>query len=272
MVASTSPPPSSAFLDTLANNKRIQPDSWYLIAAAASVTLGRASSWLPAIYTHACAPLGPAPLEPSPAPENVAEDPLPRRKVVRRLKEAIVKGTILHGVPTGIGASIALHAALVPGDRDDSFVREGFHLDGKNEQRGYEALHRIYRDEMPLVGDLKTGMRDVEWFSYNITYGAVLSPISDTSPRAPLSLKETEMVILSCLLAMRADLEVRWHLRGCLWAGLKEEEVEAVQCMVEEIARECAGVDCKTGMPRVHDMIKVMKEREAEKAAAAAKD
>jgi len=263
----SAPPPSAAFLQRLAGNTRLQPNSWYLIAAATSVTLGCGHSWIPAIYAHAVAPLGPAPEETTPAPEVFDEDPLPRRKVVRRLKEALVKGAILHGVPHAIGASLALKEALAPGDRDDSFVRSGFELDGKNEERGHEALHRIYRDEMPLVGERKTAMRDVEWFSYNVTYGVFLAPISDTNPRAPLSLKETEMVVLSCLLAMRAELEVRWHLRGCIWVGMSEEEVEEVQRVVEEVARECAGVDVREGMPRVAEIVKVVREKEALKAA-----
>ncbi|KZT62446.1 hypothetical protein CALCODRAFT_406272, partial [Calocera cornea HHB12733] len=160
-----------------------------------------------------------------------------RRRVVRRLKEALVKGAILFGVPRAISASLALQDALAPGDRDDSFVREGFHLDGENEQRGHEALHRIYRDEMPLVGERKAQMRDIEWYSYNATYGVFLAPISETSDRAPLSIRETEIVVLACLVALRAPLEVRWHLRGSLRVGMKEEEIEAVQCAVEEVAK-----------------------------------
>ncbi|KZO91062.1 hypothetical protein CALVIDRAFT_542120 [Calocera viscosa TUFC12733] len=267
MAHSSSPAPSTEFLDSLASNPKLQPDTWYLIAAATSVTLGKGASWIPAIYAHAVSPVGPAPAEATPSPPVFADDPLPRRRVVRRLKEALVKGAILHGVPHAIGASLALKDALVPGDRDDSFVREGYHLDGQNAARGYEALHRIYRDEMPLVGELKSAMRDVEWFSYNCTYGAFLAPISDTDPRAPLSIRETEMVVLSCLVALRAELEVKWHLRGSLWVGMPEEEVEAVQCAVEEVARECAGVDVRTGMPRVQEMVRLMKEKEAQKAA-----
>ncbi|KZO91061.1 hypothetical protein CALVIDRAFT_602484 [Calocera viscosa TUFC12733] len=258
--------PSSAFLDSLVSNTRLAPDTWYLIAAAASVTLGMGDTWVPAIYAHAVAPLGPAPAETTPSPPVFEEDPLPRRKVVRRLKEAITKGAIILGVPRAISASIALKDALEPGDKDDSFVREGYELDGKTEQRGHEALHRIYRDQMPLVGDDRKEMRDVEWYSYNVIYGVFMAPISDTDSRAPLSLRETEMVVLSCLVALRAKLEIKWHLRGNLWAGVTEEEVEAVQCAVEEVAKECVGLDVRTGMPRVQDIVKILNEQEAQKA------
>lgn len=89
--------------------------------------------------------------------------------------------------------------------------------------------------------------------SENITYGLFLAPISEANPRYPLSFPETEMVILSCLIAHRAKREVLWHLRGSLRAGLSLEEVEAVQLAVELVAGEL-GVDVRTNMPRVGDV------------------
>jgi hypothetical protein len=89
--------------------------------------------------------------------------------------------------------------------------------------------------------------------SENITYGLFLYPVSESDPRAPLSFPETEIVILSCLLAHRAKREVLWHLRGALRSGLTIDEVEAVQTAVEMMASEL-GEDVKTGMPRVSDV------------------
>lgn len=93
----------------------------------------------------------------------------------------------------------------------------------------------------------------VEWMSENITYGLFLAPVSEVNPRYPLSFPETEMVVLSCLIAHRANREVLWHLRGSLRAGLSPEEVEAVQSAVELVADEL-GVDVRTNMPRVGEV------------------
>jgi alkylhydroperoxidase/carboxymuconolactone decarboxylase family protein YurZ len=85
------------------------------------------------------------------------------------------------------------------------------------------------------------------------TYGTILSPIAETTPSAPLTLAETEIVVLSCLIAQRAIREVKWHFRGSLWNGLTEEEIESIQQAVEMVAAEC-GEDVQSGMPRIHDL------------------
>ena len=61
------------------------------------------------------------------------------------------------------------------------------------------------------------------------------------------------MVVLSCLITKKHTRQVFWHLRGALRSGLKEDEVEAIQRVIEAIAAEC-GVDVKTGMPRAADV------------------
>jgi hypothetical protein len=89
--------------------------------------------------------------------------------------------------------------------------------------------------------------------SENITYGLFLEPVSESNPRAPLSFPETEMVVLSCLIAQKAKREVLWHLRGALRSGLTSTEVEAVQQAIELVAEEL-GHGVKTDMPRVGEV------------------
>jgi alkylhydroperoxidase/carboxymuconolactone decarboxylase family protein YurZ len=85
------------------------------------------------------------------------------------------------------------------------------------------------------------------------SYGALLSPIAETTPSAPLTLAETEIIVLSCLIVQRAIKEVKWHFRGSLWNGLTEEEIESVQQAIEMVAAEC-GVDVRSGTPRIHNL------------------
>ena len=51
------------------------------------------------------------------------QEDLPRRRIVRQLKETLVKSTILIGVGHCIEASFALGAALVDGDKVGQIVR-----------------------------------------------------------------------------------------------------------------------------------------------------
>ncbi|KAF8318677.1 hypothetical protein DL93DRAFT_2075546 [Clavulina sp. PMI_390] len=97
------------------------------------------------------------------------------------------------------------------------------------------------------------GMKEIRWMSENITYGLFLGPVSEADPRYPLSFPETEMVVLSCLVAQRAKREVLWHLRGCLRSGMSAEEVEALQTAIEIVAEE-VGTDVRSDMPRVGDV------------------
>jgi hypothetical protein len=106
-------------------------------------------------------PLGPAPSHPVPAPAEFAAEPCPRRRVVRRLKEALVKSAILCGVPHAIEASFALKDALEPGDRDTSFVRQRLELGPESARRGAEGIYKVYRDHVPIDGEIAAAMRDI---------------------------------------------------------------------------------------------------------------
>ena len=90
--------------------------------------------------------------------------------------------------------------------------------------------------------------------SLHVTYGVFLAPCAETSSAAPLTFPETEMIVLACLISQRASMETEWHLKGSLRNGLSKDEVEAIQQAIEMIASEC-GVDVKSGMPRVQDVL-----------------
>jgi hypothetical protein len=144
--------PSAELLDSL---KAKLPEAWYIVAvsvaatafpgtltlepyykAATSTACGKGQLWLPAIYKHAVSSMEPPPSKRTPSPVNFEDDPLPRRRVVRRIKETLTKLAILIGVPRCIEAGFAFDPVVAEGDRDDAFVRHGFQLDKENEERG----------------------------------------------------------------------------------------------------------------------------------------
>jgi hypothetical protein len=77
------------------------------------------------------------------------------------MKETLVKSVILSGVPRVIQASFALKDALEPGDKDSSFVREGLELGKDLARRGNKMRRRIYRNNLPLTGDIADAMMDI---------------------------------------------------------------------------------------------------------------
>jgi len=93
--------------------------SWPIIATAAAAAAGQGPAWMPLIYHAATLELddvGPPPAMKQPPIERW-EDDLPRRKVVRQLKETLVKSTILVGVGHCIEASFSLGNCLEEGDK-----------------------------------------------------------------------------------------------------------------------------------------------------------
>lgn len=80
-------------LQSLASNIT-RPAASYLIPAIVATTLGQGAVWLPAVYDFTVASLPPAPIMRSPTPLPVAET-IPRRRVLRILKEGLVKSSIL---------------------------------------------------------------------------------------------------------------------------------------------------------------------------------
>ena len=77
---------------------------------ATALATSQAHHFLPEIYKQATAQLGPAPASKTPSPKNFEDDPLPRRQVVRRMKETITKSAILVGVGKSIEAAFCLNS------------------------------------------------------------------------------------------------------------------------------------------------------------------
>jgi hypothetical protein len=141
-----------------------RPSSSYLLPAVVSTTLGQANSWLGPVYQHAVRSLPPAPLTRSPSSLYPIEDDVPRRRVVRELKEAIQKSAILIGVPRAIEAQLHLGEVVEQGAKDDSFVRE--ELEGvepaESRRRGCAGLATVYQENIgPIFEMMETDLKDV---------------------------------------------------------------------------------------------------------------
>ncbi len=85
-------------------------------------------------------------------------------------------------------------------------MREGFQSDNLTYERGKRGLDRVYKQNIdPIVEKMRSlGLSDTEWLSYNVTYGLLLEPVQPDHPAAALTFAETELVVLTCLLARHA--------------------------------------------------------------------
>lgn len=101
----------------------------------------------------------------TPSADTPAGDlPTPSQLVVRRLKEALFKSTILIGVPRVIEASFALKTVTegTP-DFDTTFVRDGIDATAEgNLERGRVGLERVYRKQLgPIRSKMGEGMKEI---------------------------------------------------------------------------------------------------------------
>lgn len=259
--------PSEAFLDELAGSLR-RPEARYLVPAIVATALGYGVEWAPAVYRHAIRDLPPAPSTSSSSPPNIGEDPVPRRVVLRILKEALTKSSILVGVAKVICTQLELNSVVEEGAKDDAFVRKEYATLSGEEimRRGDDLLDKVYQDKMQGVWDLLgPGMQDIsmypltswhdtlahrfaEFVSRFLTYGTLLAPLS------PLDMQLNEVVILSTLIPARSNREMVWHLRASLRSGISRDEVEELQVAIERVCAECGVPNVGQGMPRVVDI------------------
>ena len=81
-------------------------------------------------------------------------------------------------------------------------------MDGQAYERGSTALQNVYRhNNAPIQERMRDlGLHDIQWLGPAVTYGQFLSPVRGRPefPRAALSFSETEIVVLTCLMARHA--------------------------------------------------------------------
>lgn len=106
-------------------------------------TSANTPSAVPLVYLHAIAPF--------------SKDAPARRLVLRRIKEALIKGCLLFGIPRTLNAFYALVKVLPKDDGEESvdteIVRKEIAnpLDAKVVERGLSYFENIYRKDMPAI-------------------------------------------------------------------------------------------------------------------------
>ncbi|KAM0788599.1 hypothetical protein ACM66B_001720 [Microbotryomycetes sp. NB124-2] len=242
----------------------------FIVPLLVSVSCGRGPEWIPHIYKLATRDLPPAPPQRQSSTLYPSQETVARRLVVRQMKEALTKASILIGVPKTIEARLELEQVIEPGAKDDSFPRQSWNDSSPQAafERGRAGLTTVYQDDIHAIFEMMgKDMQEVAFMSQQVTYGFFLTPFevaSDGAPSLdPLACDDRllSIVTLSCLVPQRTPREILWHLRGAIRRGMKRDEVEAVHQAIAECCEACGVANVRDGMPTVADVETQKEER-----------
>ncbi|OQN96882.1 hypothetical protein B0A48_17436 [Cryoendolithus antarcticus] len=219
-------------VEKLFPSQSLGSDKWYLLALAA-IASGGHPEFAADLYLHLIS-----------KPEFNTPDA--RQKLMRRLREALVKLVSVVGVPKPLEAVFCIAEVEKEEDKDFSFSRENWSSGEANRLRGRQWLDQIYRANHAATQRTLSAHKDFEWLSEEITYGLYLSD------HTILDGVDTELVVLSGIMMQNLRRETGWHLRGTRRIGVSQVDVEVVQQCIERIATFC-GLHL-TRVPRVKDI------------------
>ncbi|KAI9705797.1 MAG: hypothetical protein M1820_005045 [Bogoriella megaspora] len=153
-----------------------------------------------------------------------------RQALIRRIRETLVKLTIIVGAPRCLEAIFKIGDIERPEDKDYTFTREGWQCDEANHQRGLAWLDKIYKQNRTSTVSKFDAHKDMAWTSIDITYGLFLSD------RQVLDDIDTEMTVVTGIMIQNLPRESAWHLRGIRRLGVSQQDVETLQQCVGMVA------------------------------------
>ncbi|KAJ7489549.1 hypothetical protein FB451DRAFT_692827 [Mycena latifolia] len=194
----------------------------YILPASTLTALGHPTLVGP-LFTHATAAL----------PAAAA------RPVSLQLRDTLLKEWTLVGIPLVITAVASLAAAeKAAGHHFPNELSPRYGGDGSLApnaalaRRGEAFMKRLYKGNLePIFSTWGSHEADFTWVEKSAIYGLFLSD------HEVLSEIETELVILSSIMAQNLKGPTLWHLRGLRRLGVSKEDVEGVVRAVEECAR-----------------------------------
>lgn len=153
--------------------------------------------------------------------------------VARRIREGLLKGAALGGLPKIINALTFLKNSTPSKLRENTNLRDSAGLDSQQvEQRGSELWNNVYGKVSKRVkGQLETAYPDLLSYALQHVYGPLLSY------DGVLSAKEGSLVIIACLVPQDVNPQLKGHLRGALNNGASRDEVDEARQMAIEISQ-----------------------------------
>ncbi|KAK9466408.1 AhpD-like protein [Lipomyces arxii] len=160
-------------------------------------------------------------------------DPADVAEIVRKTREALLKGCALAGLPKTINSMIQLRNATPHEFRNEVVVRPT--LSSEDEQiRGTEFWNQVYgKVSRRVLSQMNTAYPDLAQYAVQHVYSPLLSFTSI------LSAKETSYVIIACLIPQDVNPQLKGHLKGGLNNGATKEEIMRVRELSIQICTLC---------------------------------
>ncbi|KAF9893215.1 hypothetical protein FE257_011638 [Aspergillus nanangensis] len=192
-------------------------DKWYILALA-TIAAGPDPEHADQLYLHLIQ-----------KPQQ--QTPTARQALVRRLREALLKSSIIIGIPKPIESIVAIDRVEQAEDKDYTFTRRDWCNDGANHDRAMGWFQKLYEQNTAGTLDLFAAHKDFSWLSQDIAYGLFLSD------RQVLDDVDTELVVLPAIMCQNLRTETHWHIRGTRRLGVPKEDVQVVWDCVQIVAR-----------------------------------
>ncbi|KAG0203203.1 hypothetical protein BGX28_004436 [Mortierella sp. GBA30] len=159
-------------------------------------------------------------------------------RFIRRLREALYKGSVLCGGPYGINAlgavNFALDHELSAAVNEYGPVRSYSNTASPEEyqERGRNLFQTIYQHHTdPILTKIGSSSQDLVQSILRDTYGKVLS---DTSL---ISIPETELCLVASLVPLNVPPQLKSHVYGARNVGVPMEQVQQLVAVAESITR-----------------------------------
>ncbi|KAK9448626.1 AhpD-like protein [Limtongia smithiae] len=174
--------------------------------------------------------------------DTCARDPADVRRIVRKTREALLKGAALVGLPRTINSLIQLRNATPHEFRDDDPLRRSVDREGSEEaelRRGQEFWNQVYgKVSRRVLSQMNTAYPDLAQYALQHVYAPLLSFTDVLSP------KETSFVVVACLIPQDVNPQLKGHLHGGLNNGATKEELMSVRELAMKVSTLC-GVSWK---------------------------
>ncbi|KAJ3548264.1 hypothetical protein NM688_g5319 [Phlebia brevispora] len=214
---------------------------WYIIAIVAFASCNRPEA-VPVIFVHTLQELEAAQRKFGTDEETSYNE---RLRLARRIRESLLKASLLCGAPRTINGMIALHEAMPEDLREKSVLRNT----SLTTEQCFLAGERVFRS---MYGNTADGVQNVlneiypdfGWLTKLVGYGMVYGQTDI------LTQVETSYILVAGVIGMETPRQFGWHLANTRHGGASLQEAKAVRQICIEVA-EHAGVQWKEPIPDV---------------------
>ncbi|KAL1895245.1 hypothetical protein Sste5346_005391 [Sporothrix stenoceras] len=211
-------------------------DTWYCITACAFAACNQ-GGFVADVYKAAI----------SQKPESDIEH---QQFVLKRIKESLLKTSVIFGIPRTINAFRALVRALPsPEANETESVRNHIERPADTDERGIAYMRNIFRADLdPFLDTMDKYWPDLRTLVVTTIYGYYQS---DTSVLGPIT---TSQLNIATLVPMDVTAEVAWHMRGVIRNEGTRADLDYAFETAMAVCQVC-DVRLKNTMPKPEDVI-----------------